>query len=181
VLRELIPADATDLFLIHGSSERMKWFGTDPLKDEEAAANLIATFASWRSMPSPGTRWALQHRGETSLLGTCGLFAWNPTWKKCIVGFELKAAAEGKGLMREALECCISWGFDAMDLNRIEAQVHPMNERSLRLLEGLGFVSEGTLRQLGFWGGKFHDMVQLALLRADWRAREAQQITRADA
>ena len=55
-----------------------------------------------------------------------------------------------------------------MDLNRIEAVVDPDNAGSIALLERLGFVLEGRLRQAGYWGGGFNDMYQYALLRQDW-------------
>jgi len=55
-----------------------------------------------------------------------------------------------------------------MQLNRIEATVHPENQACLKLLERLGFVQEGRLRQAGFWLGEHHDLLQLSLLRAEF-------------
>ena len=172
-LREIAPTDAADLYSIHGDPERMKWFGSDPLETEDDATNLIQTVASWRALPNPGVRWALERKGLPGLVGTCGLFSWNRSWKKCTLGYELQRSVEGKGLMQEALLAAIPWGFSEMELNRIEALVHRENTASLRLLERLGFFAEGTLRQVCFWGGKFHDMVQLSLLREEWKGGEA--------
>ncbi len=70
--------------------------------------------------------------------------------------------------MHEALSATISWGFTATDLNRVEAQVHPSNYPSLKLLKGLRFVEEGRLRQGGYWAGQHHDLLQYSLLRDDW-------------
>ena len=42
--------------------------------------------------------------------------------------------------MHEALIAALSWGFKEMGVNRVEAQVHPGNEPSLRLLRRLRFV-----------------------------------------
>jgi ribosomal-protein-alanine N-acetyltransferase len=82
--------------------------------------------------------------------------------------------------MHEALLACLSWGFENMQLNRVEAQVHPENAASLRSVERLGFKREGLLRQLGFWGGRFHDMYQYSLLRHEWPPIEAYPLSRAD-
>ena len=71
--------------------------------------------------------------------------------------------------MDEALRTVIPWGFANMELNRIEAQVHPSNASSLRSVERLGFKREGLLRQVGYWGEQFHDMYQYSLLREEWR------------
>lgn len=167
-LREIVPADAAALFAVHGDPDAMRWFGTDPVPDEAAALKLVDVFAGWRALPNPGTRWGIALQGQAELLGTCGLFAWNRAWRKCTLGYELNAAARGQGLMHEALQACLAWGFEHMQLNRVEALVHPENTASLRSVERLGFVREGLLRQAGFWGGQFHDMLQYGLLRQDW-------------
>jgi [ribosomal protein S5]-alanine N-acetyltransferase len=167
-LREVTGTDAPAVFAIHGNVELMRLFGNDPLPDLAAAEALVKTFASWRQLPNPGTRWAVEIKGTVGLVGTCGLFAWNRAWKKCIVGYELAKDAQGKGYMYEALDAALSWGFKEMGVNRVEAQVHPNNEPSLKLLKRLRFVEEGRLRQGGYWAGQHHDLLQFSLLREDW-------------
>jgi ribosomal-protein-alanine N-acetyltransferase len=46
---------------------------------------------------------------------------------------------------------------------------YPDNAASIRVLVGLGFKMEGTMREFGFWKGSFHDMDLHALLRSEWR------------
>lgn len=167
-LREIVGTDAPAVFAIHGDAELMRFFGNDPLADLAGAEALINTFASWRQLPNPGIRWALEIKGSAGLIGTCGLFGWNRTWRKCIVGYELAKDAQGKGYMHEALDAALLWGFKEMGLNRVEAQVHPANVPSLKLLRRLRFVEEGRLRQCGYWAGQYHDLLQYSLLREDW-------------
>lgn len=166
-LRELTRADVPKLFAIHCDAEAMQWFGTEPLTEYAQAEQLLALFASWRTLPNPGIRWGIEGKAESGLLGTCGLFKWNRQWRSCAIGFELAPAAQGQGLMGEALHACVRWGFEHMALNRIEAQVHPHNLKSLRLLERVGFVREGVSREAGYWLGAHHDLVQLSLLKTD--------------
>lgn len=171
VLREIVAADAPALFEIHGDPDLMRWFGADPLKDVEAAAGLVNVFAAWRALANPGVRWALQIKGTDSLIGTCGLFGWNRNWRKCTLGYELGRGAHGQGLMQEALTSALGWGFENMELNRIEAQVHPSNSASLKSIRRMGFTEEGCLREVGYWGGKFHDLLQFSLLRKEREAK----------
>lgn len=170
-LRELTPDDAQPLLAIHGNAQAMRYFGTDPLRELSEAQNLIERFASWRAAPNPGVRWGIAEKASGELVGTCGLFAWNREWRKCATGYELGVAHRGKGLMHEALSAAFAWGFAEMQLNRIEAQIHPQNLASLRLAERLGFRREGLLREVARWGGQFHDLHQLGLLREDWHGR----------
>lgn len=167
ILREMTAGDAPALFAILSDADAMRWFGSDPLSTLEQAEKLVETFAAWRQMPNPGTRWGIHSRKNDRLLGSCGLFKWNRTWRSCVVGYELAPSAWGQGFMTEALSAVLDWGFEAMALNRIEAQVHPKNTASIMLLRKLGFLEEGHLREAGFWSGAHHDLKQFALLRND--------------
>lgn len=167
-LREIIDEDSEDLFAIQGDSELMRWFGSEPLKDLVAARDLVKIFAGWRQLPNPGTRWAIQTKESRKLIGTCGLFSWDRNWRKCVLGYELASHMQGQGFMREALSAIIAWGFEHMELNRVEAQIHPSNFASIKLARALGFVEEGRLRQNGYWGAQYHDMLQFSLLRDEW-------------
>ena len=167
-LREIVASDAPALLAIHSDREAMKWFGTDPLPDLEAAEKVIAGFANLRQQPNPGVRWGIVQARGGALLGTCGLFRWNRGWRTCLTGYELARHAQGHGYMTEALRAIFAWGFETMELERIEAQVHPLNTPSLALLKRLGFVEEGLLREAGYWLGERRDLVQLGLLKREF-------------
>ena len=167
LLREIVDTDAASLLSIHGDADHMKWFGSDPLKDIDGAKALIRAFAMWREEPASGTRWGIQLKNTPGLIGTCGLFRWNPKWRVCVVGYEISPLHQGRGYMKEALAAVLSWGFGEIELNRVEAQVHPDNLASLALLRGLGFVEEGRLREVGYWAGSHHDLTLHSLLKRD--------------
>jgi ribosomal-protein-alanine N-acetyltransferase len=169
VLREIADADAADLLRIHGDAEHMKWFGSDPLTDIDGARKLVQTFAKWREEPASGTRWGIQLRNTPGLIGTCGLFRWNRNWRTCVVGYEISPLHQGRGHMKEALATVLAWGFGKMELNRVEAQVHPENRASLALLRKFGFVEEGRQREVGYWAGLHHDLMLHSLLKREWR------------
>ena len=173
-LREIVASDAPALLAIHGDREAMKWFGTDPLVDLEAAEKVIAGFANLRTPPGTGVRWGIVHadpaRGS-ALIGTCGVFRWNRGWQTCLTGYELARHAQGQGFMTEALRAIYAWAFETMAVERIEAQVHPQNAPSLALLKTLGFVEEGLMREAGLWLGERRDLVQLGLLKREFVAR----------
>ncbi|QZA77508.1 GNAT family N-acetyltransferase [Deefgea tanakiae] len=166
VLREIVAADAAAIFSIHGDANVMRYFGADPMSEPDQAVALIETFTRWRDEENSGIRWGIEQNGQ--LIGTCGLFRWNHAWHSAMVGYELAQSTWGQGFMQEALVSILSYGFTAMDLNRIEAQIHPNNTASLKLMPKLGFTHEGQLREVGFWGGQFHDFVQFGLLKREF-------------
>ena len=169
LLREIGAQDASALFDLFSDRELfsdMQWYGIEPFPDMAAAETRIKKLAEMRLAPNPATPWAIELNGD--FIGSCGLFGWNRTWRKCSVGYELARAAQGHGYMQEALISVISWGFAKMELNRIEAQTHPENKRSSALLRRLGFVEEGRLRQAAYWADQYQDMLQFSLLRQEW-------------
>jgi RimJ/RimL family protein N-acetyltransferase len=115
-----------------------------PLRLESSPYRLCA------NRQTPELFGGLTTKDDLKFIVTCGLFARNRNWRKCSVGYELVMKAQGQGYMYEGLTAALSWGFGAMSLNRIEAQVHPNNQRSVGLLGRLGFAKEGRLRQAAF-------------------------------
>lgn len=86
----------------------------------------------------------------------------------CYLGYKIDEAAEGKGLMAEALRAAIGHAFDVMRLHRVMANYQPDNERSGRLLARLGFVVEGYARDYLHIGGAWRDHVLTALTNPRW-------------
>jgi ribosomal-protein-alanine N-acetyltransferase len=80
------------------------------------------------------------------------------------VAYELDVEQRGKGLMTEAMRRLIEKAFGEMKLHRLEAHVDPKNAASLKLIERLGFVREGYLRENVLEEDGFHDTILLALL-----------------
>ena len=84
-------------------------------------------------------------------------------FQACVLGYQIDAAAEGKGLMREALEAAIAYMFDVKALHRIQANHLPENARSAALLARLGFVREGLAKDYLFIANAWRDHVLNAL------------------
>ena len=64
----------------------------------------------------------------------------------------------------------LRFGFDRMDLNRVEAQTIADNHESVRLLERFGFRREGLRRSYSLEAdGVFHEGAIYGLLRHEYR------------
>lgn len=85
-------------------------------------------------------------------------------FQSCMLGYSLDGGAVGKGFMTEALRAAIDYAFGPLGLHRIQANYMPSNERSGRVLRGLGFVVEGYARDYLFLGGAWRDHVLTARL-----------------
>ncbi|MDE3001585.1 MAG: GNAT family protein [Gemmatimonadota bacterium] len=87
------------------------------------------------------------------------------------IGYSIARVLWGRGLVTEAAGAVIDASFAAdPDLNRIQATTHEQNAGSLRVMEKLGMVREGLLRQDQYLRGKFRNTVWCGLLRCEWEA-----------
>jgi len=90
--------------------------------------------------------------------------------RRAELGYWLAAAAWGHGYATEAAAAAVDFGFRQLALARIYAQVIVGNDASMRVLEKLGMVNEGTKRQHIRKGRRLHDVVFYGLLREEWSA-----------
>ena len=76
---------------------------------------------------------------------------------------------QGRGLGAEAVGLLAEYGFDTLNLHRIELKVYANNPRAARCYEKCGFRKEGSLRQARWWAGRWWDVHLYGLLELDWR------------
>lgn len=91
-------------------------------------------------------------------------------FQSCMLGYQLDAACEGRGLMYEALQSAIGFIFDRHLLHRIQANHLEENLRSAKLLGRLGFVREGIAPNYLFIGGQWRDHVLNSLINPNFDA-----------
>lgn len=168
-LRPLTPADAPALYATFADPETARYWSTSPWASIEEAHKLIAKDMS--ALPAGEyLRLGLERRDSGELIGVCSLFQWVRPCRRAELGFGMHRAHWRQGLMHEALCELLRFGFDALELNRVEADVDPRNVASVRRLERLGFVKEGHLRERWIVDGEVSDTSLYGLLRSDWLA-----------
>lgn len=71
----------------------------------------------------------------------------------------------GQGLATEAIKLVVDYGFNMLNLRRLEAGCYSNNQASIRAFQKAGFVEEGRLRRRYFWKGEYVDRVCLAIIK----------------
>jgi ribosomal-protein-serine acetyltransferase len=102
-------------------------------------------------------------------VGRIGLHHLNLANKIGSIGYWLDKNAEGKGIITKSCVELINYGFQQLNLNRIEIKAAVRNLRSQAIPEKLGFKKEGILRQAEFVNGEFIDLNIYAILKNEWR------------
>lgn len=112
----------------------------------------------------------LIEKATGKLVGRCGYHTWYLQHNRAEMGYAMTDDThKGKGLMTEAMAAIIPYGFNTMNLHRIEAFISPWNTPSLKLVQRIGFVKEGSLRQHYFKNGTFEDSDVYGLIKPEYQ------------
>jgi ribosomal-protein-alanine N-acetyltransferase len=172
VLRELAPADANATFPHFANEEVVRYEDAKPAASIEDVTEII----EWgRNLVSHkmGILWGIFRKGDGAFVGQINYVArrdnnFTGATHRAEIGFDLTPQYWGNGYALEAINRVIEFIFKCTQINRIEAIVHTDNNRSLSVLERLGFHREGILREYVKWEGEYWDMVLLTMLKRDW-------------
>lgn len=167
-LRALRHGDVPALVAIYSDASVMRYWSTPAWSSEDDAhAMLEEDLAAMAS--GEYVQLGVERPDDGALVGTCTLFDFNWQCRRGEVGYALGASYWGNGYMHEALVALLNYGFSALDLNRVEADVDPRNTPSAKTVERLGFVREGLLRERWIVDGEVSDTAFYGLIRRDWR------------
>ncbi|WP_112248440.1 GNAT family N-acetyltransferase [Kribbella monticola] len=167
-LRAVTSVDADALFALHSNAYVLRYWDSPPWSDRARAAHFIAASEQMATEGS-GVRLAMDRLSDGTFVGWCSLTRWNPEYRSASLGYCLGEAAWGNGYATEGARALLHWAFGTLDLNRVQAEADTRNAASARVLEKLGFLREGTLREDCIVNGEVSDSWVYGLLRRDWQ------------
>jgi ribosomal-protein-alanine N-acetyltransferase len=169
ILRPLRQEDAQTLFAIWSDADAMRYFSFPTMTSLDQAVDRVARQLK---MSANGQDFicAVELRATGEVLGNCALFHPDEQCRRAEIGFSLQRKHWGRGYMYEAASAVIEHAFGELKLRRIEADIDPRNGASARLLERLGFVREGLLRERWRVGDEVSDSALYGLLEGDRRS-----------
>ncbi|AMC93739.1 diamine acetyltransferase [Erysipelothrix larvae] len=74
-----------------------------------------------------------------------------------------------KGYGKQIMKQLMDWGFEGLNLERLYLHVFDFNIRAIKLYESLGFRHEGTLRNMLYRSGTYHNVLAYGYLRSEYR------------
>ena len=99
-------------------------------------------------------RFAVTLKDTGEFIGFCSI-KYLEDYKLNDLGYRLKHDYWGNGYATEASKASLEYGFNTLDLTEIFAFVLPKNERSIRVLDKLGFKKCGKVFEDGAWAEKY--------------------------
>lgn len=169
LLRPFVDGDADDLFALQSNPQVLRYWDSPPWVDRTSIARFMAANEKM-AQDGSGARLAIERTSDQVFLGWCTFNSWNPDFRSASLGYILKEAAWGQGYATEAARALLRWAFDTLDLNRVQAETDTRNGASARVLEKLGFVREGALREDCIVNGDVSDTWVYGLLRREFKS-----------
>ena len=169
MLRSITLDDVDAIFRIMGDAQVIRYFGQLPMRSRSEAVQRVESIHR-AFQERAGIRWAITSRDSGEFLGSCGFWRLDYKHERGKIGYELAPTWWGRGVMTEAVGAALTFGFVTMGLHSVEAQIHPRNNGSRRVLEKLGFVQEGYFHQNYYdpVEAAFTDTAVFSLLRSTW-------------
>jgi ribosomal-protein-alanine N-acetyltransferase len=139
-------------------------FDEEPVTDMQGADEII-TFFIQQPEPRLHRRWVILRKSDSMKMGTCGFNGWDQKDSTFEIGYDMKEEFWGNGYMQEAIKEIIALGMYEMHIKEINACISIDNQRSIRLVENLGFVLSGSSYEL-FRGKEYlHNVYSLHLTK----------------
>ncbi|MEL1252398.1 GNAT family N-acetyltransferase [Flavobacterium sp. DGU38] len=163
ILRQITNNDVNEVFELRSNPETMKYIPRPLVKTTEDALEHIAMIEE-KIISNTGINWGITLKGSSKLLGLIGFYRIQPENYRAEIGYMLLPDFHGKGIIPEAVNRLITYGFNDLKLHSIEAVIDPKNTASEKVLQKCGFVKEAHLKECDFFEGKFLDKVIYSLL-----------------
>ncbi len=167
ILRKLTLEDATDVFEYAREPDVARYLTWEPHRSIDDSKGFL-NFMIERYKDNQVSDWGIVLKENNKLIGTVGFIRWSPDNFRAEVGYALSKEYWGQGMMTEAVKEIMKFGFDKMELNRIEGRTWIENIGSQAVLKKAGMTFEGTMREQIFLKGKYVDHTLYSILKKEY-------------
>ncbi len=166
ILREITKDDVNEIFEIFSDEDVAKFDWFAPIKDIDAALKFIQRYKESFEEKEEIT-WGIALKETNKLIGICCLGNFESDSRRAEIGYDIKKTEWNKGYATESVKAITEYGFNKLNLNRIEAFITPGNDASVKVLKNLGYTQEGIVRERDLIKGKLEDGIIMAILKRD--------------
>ncbi len=168
-LIEIKKTHLIDFFNLFRDERVALYYQIIPFKEAKDAQVYLDLF-EFRLKRETGIRWGIALKGFTEIIGTIGFnsFQRNHTGN---LAYDLQFNFWNRGYATEAARAVLEYGFDHLQIRRVEADVVIGNTASDRVLVKLGFKFDGAVPTRMYWNGSYYDKKVFSLSREDFNRR----------
>ncbi|MER1999838.1 MAG: GNAT family protein [Lysinibacillus sp.] len=166
ILRKVSLEDVEDMYLYCSDEDVARditWNAHKTITDTKSfIESILKQYENKQVAP-----WGIEYKENGRLIGNIDFVWWQPNHQTAEIAYVLSKEYWGKGLITEAVKEIIRFGFNEMDLVRIQARCFVENIGSYRVLEKSGMQFEGIIRKGLFVKGEHQDLKVYSIIRED--------------
>jgi ribosomal-protein-serine acetyltransferase len=168
LLRPLEDGDANELFAVtdRNRAHLLRWLPWVDATRTPSDSALFIRHVIDEQASLQAFHCAITFRNE--IVGVIAFNAIDHFHRTSTIGYWLSRTHTGKGYMTGAVRAMVRFGFEYLNLNRIEIRTAPENYASRAVCIRLRFRHEGILREAEWLGDRFVDLEVYSLLKSDW-------------
>ncbi len=166
VLRKLEVQDATEYFDILSDPETIRhtrWGLSQEVKDTIT----YLEYLEQKYQLKQAYHWGVVDKESQKLIGRVAFISFDKENDRTEIGYVISRLYWNKGLITEAAKELIDYGFNELEVNRIEAKCNEDNLGSERVMQKIGMKLEGILREQLKMNGKYHNQKMYSLIKSD--------------
>ena len=167
ILRKMDRSFADDMFEYASNPAVTKYLTWDVHPNRPFSYNYLG-YVNSRYRTGEFFDWAITMRDSGKMIGTCGFTRFNFSSYSAEIGFVLNPKYWGYSIAPEASRRVIRFGFDTLELHRIEARYMENNIQSRRVMEKSGMTFEGIYRDMMLVRGQFVSVGVCSILRSEF-------------
>jgi [ribosomal protein S5]-alanine N-acetyltransferase len=141
-LRPFANGDGASIFALQSNAHVLRYWDSPPWTERGRAEKFISRCADMAT-EGTGARLAIDRTSDNAFIGWVHLSNWNSDYRSASMGYCFDESAWGHGFATEAGRAVLHWGFNTLDLNRVQAETDTRNEASAHVLEKLGSCAKG--------------------------------------
>lgn len=116
-------------------------------------------------------RWAVIKKASGECIGQIAYFLVDSKNHFAEIEYCIGAEFQCRGYATEATKAVIAFGFDRINLHKVQICTKTINKPSRRVIEKCGFTYEGTLRDYFFMNGEYVGRHYFSILREEYEAK----------
>ena len=141
ILRKFTKNDVNDLYEYASDDEVTRFLSWDTYKSIDMASDYIEKILQKYSKNEIAP-WGIEWKENSKLIGSIDFVQYDRKNFSAEIGYVLNKEYWNKGIMTEALKEIVKFGFDKMNLMRIEARLDSKNVASERVMQKNGLKYE---------------------------------------
>ena len=132
-LRELKRTDWKEIVFLRSDKEVNKWVIRPQAKNKIEAWAFIDRISK-ATKNNQSLYWCINLKDHSEMIGSVSLWNFSKDLKTAEIGYDLNPKYHRKGIMNEAINAILDFGFNTLKFKKIEAYTHRDNEPSKKLL-----------------------------------------------